>query len=502
DIEKDEVMVVRTGGDEVAVVLPPRVSEERADVIRQETQNVVADMMNDKFAFAKVNIETKDPVKYQATKAWLKEFSVNRGETVFEDLYEEKSGLFMLYDYDRAGETFENSATLINAELAKAGIMNVTVKDAIKIYSPRIGLGGDRVLPLSATPKDAVRTAANPYGDAISRGEVILNVSKEAGGNGAIGKDVRSGEFGTAARNDLIKFETRGHDADLSQKAVTDDVKKQYVQATGESGIKMYPDQVEPYNLAYKREVLGKSGGILSQLEQNDTRHVVIKMAHHYGVGPGANRKLENHMRNNDLDPEGLKDSFRWDDNQDAYGAKMPDELYGHTKFDQAIATQADTYNSVLKEMNIRGAFVVRGPPDNFYIVIPLEGADFVRRDLTVPDYKRFVDFAETKINASMKDMGFDTPVKLTANVVVSDDIDKTLPVPERVNVLISRVDDLASIPGAKTQTASSPVNISRRGFIKKTAKIAGVVAVDPFAAVKAMFHETKQTGITLPEIR
>ncbi|MCK5015381.1 MAG: twin-arginine translocation signal domain-containing protein, partial [Candidatus Omnitrophica bacterium] len=49
---------------------------------------------------------------------------------------------------------------------------------------------------------------------------------------------------------------------------------------------------------------------------------------------------------------------------------------------------------------------------------------------------------------------------------------------------------------------ASSPVDISRRDFIKKTAVIAGVVAVDPFATVKAIAHETKKTGITLPEIR
>ena len=86
-----------------------------------------------------------------------------------------------------------------------------------------------------------------------------------------------------------------------------------------------------------------------------------------------ANVKLRKHMKDHSLDLEGLRDSFRWDAYQKAYGAKMPNELYGHPHFDKAIAQQADTYNVVLKEMDIRGAAVVRGPPDNFYIVIPIE---------------------------------------------------------------------------------------------------------------------------------
>ena len=57
-----------------------------------------------------------------------------------------------------------------------------------------------------------------------------------------------------------------------------------------------------------------------------------------------------------------------------------------------------------------------------------------------------------------MRGMEFNTPAKLTANIVHSDDIDRTLPVTERINVLMNRVDALANIIGAKTQPSSSPV--------------------------------------------
>ncbi|MBU0469809.1 MAG: hypothetical protein KJ736_12210 [Candidatus Omnitrophica bacterium] len=415
-LQREGGRAARIGGDEIGIVLPGSLTEERVDQIRKEAQQEVSKIGFDRFAMAKVEGIT---IENKAAVATVVRTSL--GNAVINDLYEDEDGYFIIYD--KQGLDLDASVGYVEKVLASAGIVEAKVSEPYALFSPRVSFGMDRA--------EQLETTAASYGAAITKGEFILNVSKENNRNGGMGRDYR---------RELARFEA----SSTTMTKIPAATKKEIVLGSAKSsGIKVYADQVEPYYPAFNRETLG---GIVAQAYNNDQDVTLIRIDTRY-VPRG---EFANEVKQAITDGKFTVDALRGKEDG-TFGFKVVNEFSDHEKANEVILTQANIYRSevqeeLLKNENVEGAFLVRGPPDNFYLAV-------VTPKYTAVEPKVFVEAfeaAERKINA---DADVEADIQITANLVSTRDVGSN------TDVLIGTVDKLATVE------TSIPVNNRIKAF-------------------------------------
>ena len=208
---------VRTGGDELCIVLPSDLSMEDVNRIRLETQQILAYFIDGKYSFTKIEDMSDEGMN-----------SLNntlRSETndPLVGAYKDRDGFFIIYD--------RSNLTSSLTGLLRPGSL------IFSLPSPRISFG---IVRSEKRDKDV---HAN-YGRSKEHAEYILRVSKENGLNGAASEML--------AGAGLDKFES----VTPAIPKLSDEDKAGIAGKYTKLGIQLFVDDIEPYYPVVRKEKL------------------------------------------------------------------------------------------------------------------------------------------------------------------------------------------------------------------------------------------------------
>ncbi|PIZ85115.1 MAG: hypothetical protein COX96_00280, partial [Candidatus Omnitrophica bacterium CG_4_10_14_0_2_um_filter_44_9] len=414
---------VRLSGDEIAMILPSNLNIDQVNAIRLEAQRKVANSISGKFGFAKIELKGIAPAD-RAKVFELARVELGAQENILGGLYADRDGVFMAYD--RFGTTLqnglENNLAVLNASLVVEGIKGsiVSIAKPIELASPRITFG------VTKTPEMNNVNAA--YGIVIQRAERVLNIAKENNLPGAVGANLPA---------DLAAF------ADLKRVSLPEIPKEEKAAIVNNFAsfvpeVKVYQDQVETYYPVFKREAFGPIA--VQALKLGDVQ--LVKIETQYVPKADFKASVERSLASGKFTVDALRG-----DGNGAYGFKAVNEFTNHEIANSVIAGNAQAINKVLKDQNITGVFVVRGPPDSFYLAIPAAKVGA----LTQPKLIAMTDAIAQEINTNIP---VQATVRLSANLVSSFNNGKNVP------SMITKLEDLSkvkmSVPAIGTAMGNS----------------------------------------------